>query len=220
MSEQRPDRRADEAVHALLSRAKAVATTNPTAAWAMLDGEPHPDHGLYHHARGALAVQLGRFDDAVASLEEAVRLLPDVADVRANLGAALLARARPRASGEPVVGADLLRAVSELDRAFRSRPQTAEAGAHLVFALELAGRPADALAIAEENLRRFPGDMATRFNSASALKAVGRLDEARSVLETLVGQHPEHQIGLAAQHALTRLARTTVERPDRGPLRS
>jgi tetratricopeptide (TPR) repeat protein len=210
MSEQRPDRSADEAVHALLAKAKALATTNPSAALAMLEREPHPRHGLYHHARGALAVQVCRFDDAVASLEEAVRLLPDVADVRANLGAALLARARPLSSSGQLGIADVARAVTELESAFRSRPHTADAGASFVLALELAGRPDDAIAIADENLRRFPDDATTLFNRASALHAAGRLVEARTTLETLVARHQEHPVGDAARAALARLSMTTT----------
>jgi predicted Zn-dependent protease len=169
MSEQQPDRHADDAVHALLKEAKALAAKDPAAALARLERQPCPGHGLYHHARGALCLRVGRLDDGVAALEEAVRLLPEVADVRANLGAALLARARPKTPGGAL------------------------------------GRDDDAVAAADANLARFPDDVATQFNKASALKAGGRVDDARAVLRSLVERHPQHPAARAASDALTRL---------------
>lgn len=205
MSEQQPDRSADDAVHALLAEAKTLAARDPAAALALLERQPHPTHGLYHHARGALCLRVGRIDDGVAALDEAVRLLPDVADVRANLGAALLARARPPTPAAAVRRDDVARAVRELEQAFAARPLFADAGASLVLALELAGRANDAVAVADANLGRFPDDAATLFNKASAQKAAGRPGDARATLEALVAKHPQHPAAKAASAALTRL---------------
>lgn len=205
MTEHAPNRAADDVVHALLAEAKALAATNPVAALALLERQPQPTQGLYHHARGALCLRVGRVDDAVAALEEAVRLLPDVADVRANLGAALLARARPPTPGGAPRRDDVARAVVELERAVAARPLFADAGASLVLALELCGRVDDAIAAADANLGRFPDDAATLFNQASALKAAGRVDDARAVLQGLVARHPQHPAASAASAALARL---------------
>jgi tetratricopeptide (TPR) repeat protein len=150
-------------------------------------------------------LRVGRLDDGVAALEEAVRLLPEVADVRANLGAALLARARPKTPGGALGRDDVARAVVELEQAVAARPLFADAGASLVLALELAGRVDDAVAAADANLARFPDDVATQFNKASALKAGGRVDDARAVLRSLVERHPQHPAARAASDALTRL---------------
>jgi tetratricopeptide (TPR) repeat protein len=205
MTEHAPNREADDAVHALLAEAQALAATNPTAALALLERQPQPARGLYHHARGALCLRVGRVDDAVLALEEAVRLLPDVADIRANLGAALLARARPQAPGGAPRRADVDRAVVELERAVAGHPLFADAGASLVLALELVGRRDDAIAAADANLARFPDDAATLFNKASALKAAGRVDEARATLQGLVARQPQHPAARAAEAALARL---------------
>ena len=205
MSEQQPDRRADDAVHALLAEAKTLASRDPVAALALLERQPHPDHGLFHHARGALCLRVGRVDDAVFALEEAVRLLPDVADIRANLGAALLARARPPTPGAAIRRDDVVRAVRELEQACAARPLFADAGASLVLALELVGRAHDAIAAADANLVRFPEDAATLFNKASALKAAGRIEDARATLKALVEKQPQHPAAKAASAALTRL---------------
>jgi tetratricopeptide (TPR) repeat protein len=205
MTERAPDRADDDAVHSLLAEARALATTSPAEALALLERHPHPAQGLYHHARGALCLRVGRLDDAVAALDEAVHLLGDVADVRANLGAALLARARPTTPVAAIRRDDVERAVVELERAVAARPLFADAGASLVLALELTGRADDAIVAADDNIARFPDDAATLFNKASALRAAGRIDEARAVLEALIARQPLHPAARAASAAIARL---------------
>lgn len=205
MSEQQPDRGSDDAVHALLGQAKALAPKDPKAALALLEKSPAPAHALYHHAFGALCLRIGRVDDAVAAFETAVKLLPEVPDLKANLGGALLARARPLKAGDPPVWTDVERACAVLQEAVSGRPLFAEAGATLVFALELLGRTAEAVVVADENLARFPDDPGTLLNKASALKSLGRRDDARSSLERVVARHPDHPAAAAAAQALARL---------------
>lgn len=205
MSETKPDRSADDAVHALLAQAKTLAAKDPKAAIALLEKSGSPQHGLYHHAFGALCLRVGRVDDAVAAFETAVALLPDVADVKANLGGALLARARPTKPGEAPRRADVERAVAVLHEAVAGRPLFAEAGATLVFALELLGQSAEAVVAADENLVRFPDDAGTLLNKASALKSLGRTDAAKQTLAVVVAKHPGHPAAAAATQALARL---------------
>jgi tetratricopeptide (TPR) repeat protein len=202
MNAARAPRAADDAVHALLARARALADRDPAAALAILDAERHDDAGLDHHARAALCLRLGRLDDAVAAAERATSLLPDVVDVRANLGAALLQRARGLPPGLAAVAAAAARDV--LAAVVAQGPRFADAGAALVLAHELGGDPVAAVAAADENLRRFPGDAVTTFNKASALRAAGRVDEARAILQALVDARPDFVPAVAA---LRRLAR-------------
>jgi tetratricopeptide (TPR) repeat protein len=202
MGERDVDRGASAATHALLARARDVAARDPPAALALLQNAPDEGDGLLHHARSALLLRLGRADDAVAAAERAVALLPDVPDVAANLGTALLHRVRGL-DGAPAREA-ARRARDLLAGVVAAGPRFPEAGASLALACELAGDAQAALAAADENLRRFPDDVGTHFNRASALKALGRIDDAVSVLRALVARHPAFA---PAHEALQRLAR-------------
>jgi predicted Zn-dependent protease len=183
-------------------RARDVAARDPAAALALLQKVPDEAEGLVHHARSALLLRVGRVDDAVASAERAVALLPDVPDVAANLGAALLQRVRGLDGAPAREAAGRARAV--LAGVVAAGPRFPEAGASLALACELAGDATAALAAADENLRRFPDDVATHFNRASALKALGRIDDAVAVLRALAARQPTFA---PAQEALQRLAR-------------
>jgi tetratricopeptide (TPR) repeat protein len=189
----------DEALHTLLARARAQAGRDPAGALALLDSSGRDD-ALLHHARGTLLVRLGRFDDAVAALERAVSLQPEVVDFAANLGAALLQLARSR-SGDAQRNI-VLRARDLLADAVQQQPVFPDAGAALILVHQLLGDTDAALAAADANLRRFPEDIPTWFNRASALKAAGRIDDAAAVLQRLVQRHPEFT---PAHDALLRL---------------
>lgn len=202
MPAEHANRAADDAVHALLARARAGAARDPRAALAVLDAEPHDDNGLFHHARAALCLRVGRVDDAVVAAERAAALLPDVVDVRANLGAALLQRARIMRGDE--ARATAKRACEVLLDVVAGGAHFADAGAALVVAHELCGDTAAAIAAADENLRRFPGDAVTTFNKASALRAGGRVDDARALLQVLAAARPPFA---PAVEALARLRR-------------
>lgn len=188
MTDPRANRAAADAVHALLARARPLADRDPVAALALLDADRHDDNGLFHHARAMLCLRAGRIDDAVVAAERACALLPDVVDVRANLGAALLQRARTCRGDDARAAAARARDVL-VDVTARGA-HFADAGAAVVLAHELCGDTAAAVAAADDNLRRFPGDTATLFNKASALRAGGRVDEARAILQALAGAKP------------------------------
>jgi predicted Zn-dependent protease len=195
---ERADRSAADAVHALLARARSLAERDPAAALELLDGERHDDDGLFHHARAALCLRTGRIDDAVAAAARASALLPDVVDVRANLGAALLQRVRGLRGDAAKAAA--VRARDVLVDVVARGPRFPDAGAALVLAHELCGEPAAAIAAADDNLRRFPGDPVTSFNKASALRAAGRVDDARAILQALAGARPPFAPAVDALH--------------------
>lgn len=63
--------------------------------------------------------------------------------------------------------------------------------------LQQQGRAADAVAVCDDNLLRFPGDAPTLFNKAAALKSLGGLEEARSILQALSSSFPPAAAALA-----------------------
>ena len=68
----------------------------------------HPDNPFFHELKGQLLFEYGRASDAVAPYQRSIKLLPDNALMRINLGRALLATNEPSQIEE---------AVTELNRA-------------------------------------------------------------------------------------------------------
>ncbi len=175
--------RVDDVLASALSR--ALSASSPQGALKILDdaraGEASLDAAaVFHNARANVLVALGKFDDAVAAADRAVDLEPGIPDLATNLGAALLHRFRK--SGDR---ADLERARRALQAAVDLGPRTSEVRATLAVVFEQLGEPARALAVCDENLQQFPGDAATSFNRVAALKALGRIDEAKQALTVL-----------------------------------
>ena len=92
----------------------------------------HPDSGVAWKALG-VALERQR-KDALSVMQRAAALLPEDAEVHANLGAALLASGRHT------------EAIASLRRAVQLRPDDADGLSNLGNALRLAGRTDEALA--------------------------------------------------------------------------
>ena len=123
------------------------------------------------HYRGANALgNSGNVREAAREYGEALRLWPDFAQARANLGLALASEGRAP------------EAVSELERAIQLKPDYAEAHAYLGQVLAGAGRLDDAIGQFEEALRISPGAAEVRYSLAAALRAAGRGAEADAQL--------------------------------------
>ena len=148
---------------------------------------------LLHHARAQVLLHLGRADDALVAADRACSLAPGMPDLQTNLAAALLHKAR---AGVDAVDS-VARAVRVLEAAVAQGPKTPEVRATLAVALQQQGRAADAVAVCDDNLLRFPGDAPTLFNKAAALKSLGRLAEARSILQALSSSFPPAATALA-----------------------
>lgn len=114
---------------------------------------------------GSTYAELGRLPEAIAQYRAALRLAPDNADARLDLG---VAEAR---SGR------LPEAIAEFSAALRSDPGRADAHDDLGTALVQAGRGGEAIAEYRASLRLRPGSARTHYNLALTLIQAGQRDE-------------------------------------------
>jgi protein O-mannosyl-transferase len=121
---------------------------------------------MAHNNLAGLLAARGETEEAIAHLQDAVRLKPDHAGAHENLGL-LLARAGRSAE-----------ALAELREAVRLRPESNAARAALAGLLATAGRDGEAVAEYEAALRSAPGDPDLLFGLANALARSGRAREA------------------------------------------
>ncbi len=166
---------------------------------------------LYWYARGALLVRTGDVDAGVAALREAARIEPELPEVAANLGAALLERVQrrgPEQLAQPASRQDLDEAVQLLARAARSKPRLPEVHANHGRALSLAGRAHEALTCFERALMIDPRHVAAHYNKAAALHQLGREEDALATLDALLAFAPGFEPAVKSRaNALARLGR-------------
>ncbi|MFN0151473.1 MAG: tetratricopeptide repeat protein [bacterium] len=125
-----------------------------------------PEWAIPHfHAAGVLRA-LGKQEENVAALREAVRLDPKWSEAQLNLGAALVEAGR------------LDEAVEHLRALVAREPDWAEAHNNLGFALSRQGKPDEAMREFEEALRANPSLARTHNNLGKAFAAQGKNDEA------------------------------------------
>jgi predicted O-linked N-acetylglucosamine transferase (SPINDLY family) len=121
----------------------------------------------------------GRLDEALAALERALRLRPDLAEIQNNLGNALRDRGR------------LDEALSALERAVQLRPDYAEAQNNLGNVLRDQGRLDEAIAALKRAVELRPGFAEAYSNLGNALWGRGRLDEAIAALGRAIELRPD-----------------------------
>jgi len=129
--------------------------------------------------RGAALVALGRSEEALVSLQQAIYLSPGDSEAHIHHGVALLRLAR------------LDEAVSSFDRALAIRPDLPEVLNNRGAALVTLGRPMDAL---DSFLRSlvFNGSSAdTHTNVGIVLKSLGRYEEARASFDRALWHKPD-----------------------------
>jgi tetratricopeptide (TPR) repeat protein len=119
----------------------------------------NPGAWLAHNNLGVAAAREGRIEDALAHLEEAVRLEPNYAPLRCNWGNALL-----RAGNFPA-------AIEQYKHALRIKPGLVEAHYNLAIALERAGRVVESIEQYEQTLRLRPDYPGVR-NKLARLRAI------------------------------------------------
>jgi tetratricopeptide (TPR) repeat protein len=150
-------------------------------AMTLLDATPTAQRtGAWHYARGAMALRTGEAAQAVALLERAVALEPEVPEYGGNLGAALLAQAK---AGRPDAAA---RALEVLEAAARWRPTLPTVHTNLCLARLATGDAAGALAAADHALSLDARHLPAHFNRAAALEALGRRADALAALDALL----------------------------------
>jgi len=153
-----------------------------------------------HLARARALLDLGRADDAIKALHEAIASDPEDMVLYCELGRALLAR---RDAG------DLERAVDAANRAAAIDPMSEWPHRIASIALGANRQRRDAVVAAAEAVRRNPNDAARR-QLSNALADGNWLVQAAEVSEQLVAEHP------ASPHALLGLAHIRLRqvRPD------
>ncbi len=189
------------ALDTVLAQARAAEQAGSvTQAATLLDahaGAFSGSSGLWNYARGTLAFRMGQADAALACFEAAVKLEPEVAEYRANLGAALLDQSRRTGSTVP-----LERARRELEEALRWGPTLTTTRVNLGLCLLHQALPAEALAQFDQALATDPGDVAAMFNRAAALKQLGRSAESLAMLDQVLSQKPGFDLALQAKARL------------------
>jgi tetratricopeptide (TPR) repeat protein len=160
----------------------------------------NPGDAALHESLAKCYLQIGRIDDALRHSEESVRLIPDSAVGRYNLGTALAAHGRQEEAVRQFVEATRLdaslayaqnslgvalhalgrteEAVTHFRRALEIEPAYANAHNNLGKALELLTNVDEAVLEYREALRIQPDNPQTQQNMAGALALAGRLQEA------------------------------------------
>jgi tetratricopeptide (TPR) repeat protein len=193
-------------LEAVLDRAReAEARGDLGAALAAIDGAPEECRGLatLHFARGTLLVKKGQIERAIEAMREAVRLEPEVPEFKANLGAALVEKAR-RAND----AATLARAIDVLEEAALAGPKTALVHGNLGMALQTAGRYDEALAAFDRALEIEPRDVTSLYNRAATLHLLGREEDALAALDATLAVDPAFPPAIRSRaNTLRRLGR-------------
>lgn len=130
-------------------------------------------------ALGNALKRQGRFAEAVCRHQEAIRLMPQSAELRSNLGGTYLAWGQHGA------------ALRELEHAVSLEPQGVELIFNLGTALHKAGRYAEACARFREVTDVEPGHYRSWTNLGSSLKSMGLIREAVEALERAVSLAPD-----------------------------
>ncbi|NQV84719.1 MAG: tetratricopeptide repeat protein, partial [Rhodospirillales bacterium] len=157
-----------------------------------------PDYAMAHNNLGNTLLELGRLDEAIASLHKALIENPDFVVAHNNLGNALKALGK------------LDQAVDSYQRALSLKPDYAEAHNNLGNALTKQGRLDEAVASYHTALSLKP-DLADAHNNLStALKDLGRLDEAVASCQKALSLHPDY----AEAHSTLGNALRELGKPD------
>jgi tetratricopeptide (TPR) repeat protein len=138
-----------------------------------------PDDAQARNSLGVAYYQMGRVDDALVQLNEALRLEPE--HTVANFNVALIAMMQGR----------LEEAATHLQRAIAVRPDYAEAHNNLGVVLMRQGSFDPAIAQFQEVLRIHPDGGDAHYNLARALLASGRVNDAVDHLRRAVAARPD-----------------------------
>jgi tetratricopeptide (TPR) repeat protein len=118
------------------------------------------------HLLGVACLERSQFEEAISSLDRAVRVRADSAAALFQLGSALMGRERHEA------------AISAFRRALALAPEHLEALNMMGIALSVLGRYDEAIACYDRALAIQPGFLPARFNRARRLVEAGRIEEA------------------------------------------
>ncbi|MBI1791320.1 MAG: tetratricopeptide repeat protein [Acidobacteria bacterium] len=158
------DRSADEMAHfwiQVVPRGKGDGRMVLQEALTRHKLRKYPRDVALHYNLGAVLLSLGKTEEAVGRLREALGIAPDHAAARNSLGAALESQGK------------LEEAIAEYQRAVRQDPDYADAHYNLGNSLAAQGRFEEAAGHYREVLRLHPGDTPARKRLAQVLQASG-----------------------------------------------
>ncbi len=143
-----------------------------------------PDNPRAHATLGLTLYQHGRYAEAIAEDQAALRLSPDYVQARSNLGSAL------QASGNQPA------AIAEFRRVLKAAPNAAEVHYNLATALAEAGETAASLAEFDRARRLNPRSADIHSGFGDALFNAGRLTEAAEQYEAALQLAPNNAVTL------------------------
>jgi len=187
------------AISAALVVVLAIVSSVQLSAWR--DGLSLWQHAVdvdpdNYRAQGALGLLLKddphKHDEAIAHLEEAVRLRPDLWQAHSALADLFLEQGRARD------------AVTHLTQVVGLFPASPSARTRLGEALDKDGRPSEALTQLQEAVRLAPRSEQSRFDLASTLASLGRTSDAVEQFAEVLRMNPGNQQARSAIDALRR----------------
>lgn len=128
---------------------------------------------------GTTKLMVNDFAGALADLEKAVELNPDLPDVYAYYGAALVATGDQEGAKEAFA------------HALKQDPNNFDSNLRMGFLLRNDNQYDDALRYFHHALEVRPGDMGVRYQIASVELSTGQVEQARADLESIVKESPE-----------------------------
>lgn len=181
-----------------------------------------PSNPRAHNNLGLFLEKAGKIPEAIAQLEQALRIKPEYTDARNNLGEALVRAGRipeamvqleqvlvtnPDMAGPHVnIGNALFQtgkvpeAITEYEHALRIEPDFVEAHYDLGNALSRQGRIPEAIAQLEQALRGRPEFAPAHYNLGAAMDQIGKAQEAVEHYQEALRIDPEYaeaHLGLA-----------------------
>ncbi len=145
--------------------------------------------GAVRHNLGVLAYQVGDMDAAQEQFEAALAADPEDADTHYQLGATLLIQAFPTGAQEPDPQL-LAKAEMQFQRALEFASDMPEALVGLANIAMLRNNMEEAIVMLERAVELQPAMREALFALGRAYTVVGRLDEAKTMLQTFLGTDP------------------------------
>ncbi len=137
--------------------------------------------------RGAMYLDVGKFDEAIADFTEALKLEPESVWTLANRGVAYAWKRNFEAAEKDFAAAEKIEADNRV--VLRGRG----------FMATLKGDHAAAVDYLSTSLRKEPNNLFAMLNRAVALLAMGKTDEAMRAFDELVAVHPKNEGALTSR---------------------
>lgn len=142
--------------------------------------DAHPSDARGWNLLGSIELRTGRAENAVGSMDRAVKLAPGVVHYRVNLAAALGTARRPRD------------ALEHINAALKLKPETPELWNNAGATLEKLKRHSEAVGAFDEALALRPDYFDAQLNRANALRKLGRVWQAAAGYRKVLSRRPDY----------------------------